>query len=74
MLHKTIKVTDVSHFYWCDTKAEATKKSKELEKQGITVYIGGKRGKTHFNYLDIQTAAIYQNKGNGSDSNWVAAW
>lgn len=74
MVHKTIKVNDVSNFAWYDTRAEAMKKVKELEKEGITPFIGGKRAKSWATYGDIKTAAIYQNRWTGSGSPWIVAW
>lgn len=74
MTHETIKVTDVSNFEWFDYQSEAKERAKELSKLGIDVKIGGKRAKSKFNYYDIRTAAIYQNKWSGSGMPWVIAW
>ena len=74
MTHTTITSKDVNQFEWFDTRAEALNRAKTLEKQGIPTYIGGKRARKKFNYLDIKIAAIYHNKWSGSNKPWVVAW
>lgn len=74
MAHETIMVNSVNNFAWFETKGEAVRKMKELSKLGLDVKIGGKRAKSWANYLDIKSAAIYQNKWSGSDMPWVIAW
>ena len=74
MTHETICVNDVSHFAWFDDRKEAVAKAKELSKLGYDVKIGGKRAKSKFNYYDIKSAAIHQNKWSGSGMPWVVAW
>ena len=74
MTHNTIKVNDVSNFWWFETRAEAMKKVKELEREGIKAHVGGKRAKSWVTYGDIKSAAIYQNKWSGSGMPWVVAW
>lgn len=74
MTHETIRVNDVTNFYWFDTRSDAMKKFNALNKMGYDVKIGGKRAKSWANYYDIKTAAIYQNKWSGSGSHWVVAY
>ena len=74
MTRKTITVDMVHNFAWYDTRAEALRKVRELEKQGIACYLGGKHAKSKFMYLDIKIAAIQHNCWSGSDSPWVVAW
>lgn len=74
MTHKTITVDMVHNFAWYDTRTEALRKVRELEKQGIVCYLGGKRAKSKFTYLDIKIAAIQHNLWSGGDSPWVVAW
>lgn len=74
MTHKTIQVSEVKNFAWFDTKSEAVKYAREVEAEGGTVFIGGKRAKSWATYKDIVIAAIYQNRWTGSGSPWVVAW
>lgn len=74
MENKTITVDMVHHFSWCDTKGEALKKVRELQKQGITAYFGGKYARSKQKYHDLKIAAIYQGKWGGSGLPWVVAW
>lgn len=74
MTHETITVDMVHNFAWFENRTDAIKKAKELSKLGHTVYIGGKRAKSKFNYFDIKSAAIYQYKWSGSGMPWVIAW
>lgn len=75
MTHKTITVNEIHYFIWCETRSEALRRAKEIEKQGITgVHVAGKRAKTREDYMDIQRAAIYQDKWSGGNSPWVVAW
>ena len=74
MVHKTIAADMVHNFAWYDTREEVLRKVRELEKQGIASYYGGKRAKSKFTYHDIKIAAIHNNCWSGSDSPWVVAW
>jgi len=74
MTRNTIKVNEVSNYWFFETRAEAMKKVKALEKEGIKAYIGGKRAKSWVTYFDILRAAIYQNKWSSSGMPWVVAW
>lgn len=74
MTHKTITADMVHNFAWYDTRVEALKKVRELEKQGVACYLGGKYAKSKFAYLDIKIAAIQNNCWSGSGSLWVVAW
>lgn len=74
MTHEVIKVTDVSHFEFFETKREMDERAKELQKQGIVFHFGGKRSQSRQTYHDIVIAAIYHNHWSGSGLPWVIAW
>lgn len=74
MTHETITHKEVNRFAWYSSRKEALNMAAILRGKGIQVYIGGKRAKRKFNYLDIKNAAIYQNKWIGDEMPWVIAW
>lgn len=74
MTHETITHKDVNRFAWYTSRKEALNMAAILMSKGIKVYIGGKRAKKPFNYLDIKTAAIYHNAWIGNEMPWIIAW
>ena len=74
MTHETITHKDINRFEWYASRKEALNMAAILRSKGIKVYIGGKRARRSFNYLDIKIAAIYQNKWIGNEMPWVIAW
>lgn len=74
MTRTTITQRDVNQFEWCDSRKEALSRAAKLRKQGKTVYVGGKRQRNSFNYLDIRIAAIIHNDKGADDKPWVIAW
>lgn len=74
MTHKTITHKNVNNFEWYDSRKEALNRAKTLEKQGINTYVGGKRARNSFNYLDIKIAAIYHDVWNNNNKPWVIAY
>lgn len=74
MTHKTITHEDVNNFEWYDSRKEALDRAKTLGKQGINAYVGGKRARSSFNYLDIKIAAIYHDVWNDNNKPWVIAY
>lgn len=74
MTHITVTHRDVNRFEWYYNRKEALSRAAELKKQGITVYIGGKRARNSYNYHDIKVAAICHNEWSGSGMPWVVAW
>lgn len=74
MTHKTITHRDVNKFAWCDSRKEALSRAAKLRKQGKNVYVGGKRARNSYNYLDIRMAAIIHNDQGDSNKTWVVAW
>ena len=74
MTHETITHKNVNRFEWYTSRKEALNMATILRSKGIKVYIGGKRAKNSFNYLDIKIAAIYHNALTGREMPWVIAW
>lgn len=74
MTHETITHKDINRFEWYASRKEALNMAAILRSKGIKVYIGGKRARRSFNYLDIKIAAIYQNKWIGNEMPWGIAW
>ena len=74
MIQTPITHRDINRFEWYYSRGEALIRAAELKKQGITVYIGGKRARNSYNYHDIKIAAICHNAWNGSNIPWVVAW
>lgn len=74
MTHIAITHKDVNQFEWCNDRKEALSRAAKLKKQGITVYIAGKRARNHYDYHDIRMASIIHNDQNASDKPWVIAW
>mgnify|MGYP007112768922 CR=1 FL=1 len=73
MTHIAITHKDVNQFAWCDSRKEALSRAAKLKKQGITIYIAGKRARNHFDYQDIRMAAIIHND-QSANKPWVIAW
>lgn len=74
MTHRAITHKDVNQFEWYNSREKALNRAKELKKQGIPVYIGGKKAKNSYNYHDLRIAAIYHNAWSGGNLPWVVAW
>lgn len=74
MTHETITHKDVNRFEWYTSRKEALSMAAILKGKGKKVYIGGKRARNSFNYLDIRIAAIYHNAWIGDEMPWVIAW
>lgn len=74
MNHKTIKVADVNNFAWFKSKKEAMEYVRWLKQEVRTVYCGGKRSRSWLNYLDMEIAAIYQDKMSNDNLPWVVGW
>ncbi len=78
MTHKTITVNQYANIEWIENRQQALKRKKELEKQGCSPIIAGKKARTNgqgwFTWNDLYAASLFRDNISNIGSDWVIAW
>ena len=77
MTHKTIAEDQYANIEWLETRQQALKRKKQLEKQGHSPIIAGKKARTNggwFAWNDLYFASLFRDNISNIGRDWVIAW